>query len=52
MVGVRRIRSRKLRENQYRERFASSLEGKSVEGDRNNVELMWEKVKWAMVESA
>ena len=28
------------------------LRGKSVEGDRNNIEHMWEQVKWAMVESA
>ena len=28
-----------------------SLEGKRVEGDGDNVEHMWEQVKWAMVES-
>ena len=53
VVGARRIRSEKLREDQYREEYARSLEGKRVKGDRdNNVEHMWEQVKWAMVESA
>ena len=53
MVGARRIRSEKLREHQNREGYVRSLEGKGVEwnGD-NNVEHMWEQVKWAMVESA
>ena len=53
MVGARNIRSKKLREDQYREGYAKSLEGKGVEwnGD-NNVEHMWEQVKWTMVESA
>ena len=43
MVGARRIRSEKLRENQYREGYARSLEGKEVEwsGD-NSVEHMYE----------
>ena len=53
MVRARRIRSEKLREHQYRERYAGSLEGKRVgrDGD-NNVEHMWEQVKRAMFESA
>ena len=52
MVGVRRIRSEKLREHQYREGYVRSLEGKKVQWDGdNNVEHMWEWVKWAMVES-
>ena len=51
--GARRIRSDKLREHQYRKEYATSLEGKRVEWDReNNVEHMWEQVKRAMVESA
>ena len=41
VVGVRRIRSEKLREHQYREGYARSLEGKGVEWDGdNNVEHM------------
>ena len=52
MVGGR-IRSEKLREHQYREGYARSLEGKRVELDgKNNVEHMLEQVKWAMVEGA
>ena len=31
VVGVRRIRSEELREHQYRERYAKSLEGKGIE---------------------
>ena len=43
----------KLREHQYREGYVRSLEGRGVEWDRdNNVERMWEQVKWAMVENA
>ena len=43
MVGARRTRSQKLREHQYREVYARSLEGKGVEWDGgNNVEHMWE----------
>ena len=50
---ARRIRSEKLREHQYREEYARSFEGKRVEWDKeNNVEHMWEQVKWAMVKSA
>ena len=53
MVEARRIISEKLREHQYREGYARSLEGKGVEweGD-NNVEHMWEQVKQAKQESA
>ena len=41
MIGARRIRSEKLRENQYRERYTRSPEEKGVKwhGD-NNVEHM------------
>ena len=40
--GARRIRSEKLREHQYREGQARSLEGKGVEWGRdNNVKHMW-----------
>ena len=53
MVGARRIRSEKLKEYQYREGYARSLEGKRVEGvEDNNVAYMWKQVKWARVESA
>ena len=53
MVGARRIRSKKLREYQYSDRYARSLEGKEIEWDGdNNVEHIWEQVKWAMVERA
>ena len=46
----RRIRSEKLR-NISTEGYARSLEGKGVEWDGDdNVEHMWEQVKWAMVE--
>ena len=52
VVGARRIGSEKLREHQYREECARSLEGKGVEwGGDNNIEQMWDQVKWAMVES-
>ena len=51
VVRARRIRSEKLREPQYREGYARSLEGKGVDWDGdNNVEHMWEQVK--RVESA
>ena len=41
VVGARRIRSKKLREYQYREGYSRSLEGKGVEWDGdNNVEHM------------
>ena len=51
MVGARRIRSEKLREDRCREGYTRSLEGKRVEGDGDNVEHMWEQVKRAMVET-
>ena len=38
MDGARKIKSEKLREHQYRERYAKSLEGKRVKWDgKNNV---------------
>ena len=53
VVLARRIKSEKLREHQYRKRYARSLEGKGVEWDRDNyVKQMWEQVKRAMGESA
>ena len=53
VVRARRIRSKKVREHQYREGYVRSLEGKGIELDGDdNVEHMWEQVKWAMVESA
>ena len=53
VVGSRRIRSKKPRENQYREVYAWSLEGKGIEWDGgNNVLYMWKQVKRASVESA
>ena len=53
MAGARRIRSEKLRDHQYREGYAMSLEEKRVEWDgENNVEHMWEGVKRAVVEKA
>ena len=54
VVGrARRIKNEKLREHQYREGNAWSLEGKRVEWDGdNNSEHMWEQVKRAIIESA
>ena len=53
MVGARRIRSEKLRQHQYRERYARSLEGKGVGCDEdNNVGHMREQMKRAIIESA
>ena len=50
---TRKIISEKLREHQYREKYGRSLERKRIELDgENNVEHMWEQVKWIMVESA
>ena len=50
VVGARRIRYEKLREDRYREGYTRSLERKRVEGDGDyNVEHMWEQVKWAIV---
>ena len=41
-----------MREDLYREGYSRSLEGKRVEVDGDdNVKLMWEQVKRAMVES-
>ena len=52
MDGTRRIRSEKLKEHQYKGRYARSPEGKRIEWDGgNNANHMWE-VKRAMVESA
>ena len=52
VVGARRIKSKKMRD-QNMEVYARSLEGKGVVWDRdNNVEHMWEQVKRAIVESA
>ena len=46
MNGAKRIRSEKLKEHQYRERYATSLDGETVEYDiKNNVAHMWEQVK-------
>ena len=45
MTGARRYRSEKLREYQFREGYARSLEGTGVEWDGDNdVEHMWEQV--------
>ena len=53
VVGTGRISFRKLRKHQYKEGYARGLEGKGVKSDGDdNVEHMWEQVKWAMVESA
>ena len=55
LVGawIKRIRREKLREHQYREGHAKSLERKRVEGDGDdNVKHMWEQVKRTMVENA
>ena len=47
------IRNEKMREHQYREGYARSLEEKGVEWDGDdNGKHMWEQVKLAMVESA
>ena len=51
VVEAGRTRSEKLREHRYRKGYTRSHEGKRVEGDGDNVEHMWEQVKWAMVES-
>ena len=49
VVGAWRIRSKKLREHQYREGYARSLEGNRVEWDGdNNVEHMWNR-QWLKV---
>ena len=36
VIGARRIKCEKLREDQYRQGYTRSLEGKRVEADRNN----------------
>ena len=46
VVEDRRIINEKLREDQYREGYARSLEGKGVEWDGDdNVGYIWEQVK-------
>ena len=52
VIEDRRIRNEKLREHQYRQGYARSLEVKGVERDGDNkVRHMCEEVKWAMIES-
>ena len=51
VVGSRRIRSEKQREDRYREGYAKSLESKRV-GDGGNVGHMWEQLKRPMIKSA
>ena len=52
VVGARRIISEKIREHQYKGRYARSVEGKEVEWDRkNNAKRMRKLVKRAAVES-
>ena len=49
VVGAKSIRNEKLREHQYREEYASSLEGKELEWDGDdNFKDMWEQVKQAI----
>ena len=48
--GTWRINSEKLRKHQYSEGYATKAF--EVKGVENNVEDMWEQVKWGMVESA
>ena len=45
LVGTRRIKREKLREDRYKERYARFLERKRVEGEGDNVKHMWEQVK-------
>ena len=53
VVRTRKLGNEKLREHQYREGYARSLEGKRVGWDgENNVEHMWEQVERAKVENA
>ena len=50
MVRNRRIRRGKMREHQYREGYARSLEGKGVEWDGDdNVKHIWDQVKWEIL---
>ena len=51
VVGARRTRSEELREHQYKEGYASSLEEKGIEWN-NNIEHIREQVERAMAESA
>ena len=41
-IGTCMIRNEKLKENQYREGYASSFEEKGLKFDGDNVEYMWE----------
>ena len=53
VVGARRIRSERLREHQCRGGYARPLEGKGIKWyEDDNVEHMWEQVKWTMEERA
>ena len=52
MDGASRIRTKKLREHQYRKGYARSLEMRVEWDGENNVKHMWEQVKQGMVESA
>ena len=46
LFRTRRIRSEKLREYQFKEGYAGSLEGEGVEWDgENNVEHIWKLMK-------
>ena len=51
MIGAKGIRGEKLREDQNKEGYARSLEGKRVERDGDNVKHMWKQVKQVMIES-
>ena len=42
---IKRVRSEKFKEHQFREAYAMSLGGKRVEWYGENVEQMWEQVK-------
>ena len=51
--GRRSIRGEKLREHQYMERYAISLESKRIEWDEcTNIEIMQGQVKRILVDSA
>ena len=52
VVGKGRIRCENPREDLYIEGYVRFVEGKRVQGDRDNVEHMWEQMKREMVESA
>ena len=52
MVGAIRIGREKLREHQFKEGYARSLEGKGLKWDGDdNVEHIWKQMKRAMIES-